>query len=181
MESSNSEVWPRSVRSNFSAISNRISNLFKDLKVRGMKNANAVEYYKRGYVGIRVEVGRPVLGASFKQAQQMTSLLAKEKVVFGEEYSTTFLMDKNGMFPEEILEERAGCIWFGFSVPISDVTRFLRILSDSSNDCGAVVSIGLISRLESDGSIPLEKIIIDSEFSLAPNAKANLDLPVTLV
>ena len=111
--------WPRSLRALFS------DPLWvqpeADTAGRGtemMKTNDITHHYKRGQVGLGIELGRPGTGTRFTEVEKVTESLAKLNVVFEPKNPVTVLIDQNtGRFNDP--EIRNGYRIFNCAVPPS--------------------------------------------------------------
>ncbi|MHB8926389.1 MAG: DUF362 domain-containing protein [Bacillota bacterium] len=132
---------------------------------------------RRGELGIAVEMGRPVLGTSLAQVEKVTTRLAPLGVRFEEKNPLTDLISRStGAFPEEIREVRMISVIIEFTVPAERLEAVVDALKDVAEQLDTVFSLGLISRFEPDGSLPVLPRLRSMGLAARPNAKINLGL-----
>jgi len=139
--------------------------------------------FKKGQVGVLVELGRPGVSASFGDAQKVVQALLKAGVEMEEKSPISALLEdkKQGSFPEELRGERVlSCIVEG-KVNIDELEKTLTALKTVSKEVDTVFSLGLVTRL-TDGFIsPIAPIIDKLGLEARPNAKINLGLGRPLI
>jgi hypothetical protein len=149
--------WPRVLRSLFS---NPIT-VFEETGVAGrgtdeVKTNDVTGRYGRGEVGFGLEMGRPGTGTTFRQVQQMTTVLANMGVHFEEKNPLTTLISNpgTGAIREDILDERVLTAIIEFKVPIERVGDVLETLKKTEEELDTVFSVDYISRPTEDGRLP---------------------------
>lgn len=143
-----------------------------------MKTNDITNRYKRGEAGFGIEIGRPDIGATFRDVQTVAMALVKINVTFEPGAPMTLLMTdvKKGIFPEDILDERIICAILEFTVPTPQLQKILEALEDVAGEIDTVFSVDLITRAEEDGSLPNIEIAKSLGYQVRPNAKATVGL-----
>ncbi len=149
--------WPRILRSLFS---NPIT-VFEETGVAGrgtdeVKSNDVTGRYGRGEVGFGLEMGRPGTGTTFRQVQQMTTVLANLGVHFEKRNPLTTLLSNpdTGTIREDILEERVLTAIIEFKVPMERVADVLETLKKTEKTLDTVFSVDYISRPDAEGRLP---------------------------
>ncbi len=108
----------------------------------------------------------------------MAMALAKFGVEFEAENPVSALMEdtKKGLFPAEILDEKVLSAILEFKIENRRLDHLLIAIKDIATRIDTVFSLGLINRVESDGSIPAELIAREAGFFPRPNMKTNVGL-----
>lgn len=172
------QPYPRSLRALFS--NPRIQHQGTKVPGRGteeMKTNDVTNRFKRGWVGLGLEFGRPSVSTSFRDVEKMSVALAEHDVFFEDKNPVTFLMDKKtGKMREEILDERVMSAIIECIFPISKLQPILLTIKEVSKRIDTVFSLDCICRAEPDGSYPVLKIL--SEVGIEPyiNGKQNVGL-----
>jgi Pyruvate/2-oxoacid:ferredoxin oxidoreductase delta subunit len=171
--------WPRTIRATF-------SNPLSEHKISGlggrgteeMKTNDVSGRYPWGIAGVGIEMGRPGIGATFKDIQVMSMGLARFGVEFEVDNPLTELMEdkKNGRFQEELLEEKILSAIMEFRVDISFLKTILLEIKYLSKQIDTVFSLNVITRVGEDGEIPSLCAIEGAGFSPRPNLKVNVGL-----
>lgn len=175
--------WPRIVRKYFS------DNQFKwpdEIRFttgygRGTeecKTNDRTGKFKRGQVGVVVELGRPNTGTYLYNAEKIIQVLLAAGAEMAEKSPMTAMVSdrKKGTLREEIKNERVlSCIVEG-KVKLEDLERALTLLKKVSNEIDTVFSLGLVTRMEDGFTSPLEPVLNKMNLQTRPNAKINLGL-----
>lgn len=148
-----------------------------------MKTNDVTHRYPRGVAGVALEMGRPGIGASFRDIQTVAMTLAGVGVEFEADNPVSALMAdrKTGVFREDILEEKVLSAILEFKIANERLEDVLLSIKDVAARIDTVFSLGLISRVESDGSIAVEPIARDAGFPPRPNMKTNVGIGRPLV
>jgi len=143
-----------------------------------MKTNDVTGRFKRGHLGIAVELGRPGLGASFIDIQKVTRACARHGVHFCPQNPITTLMTdlRTGDMNPEVLGERVLSGIVEFEVSLEDAPAVLDTLREVSKELSTVFSLDVISLVEPDGSVPMFLILEKAGFSPSPNGKNNTGL-----
>jgi NADPH-dependent glutamate synthase beta subunit-like oxidoreductase len=172
-------TWPRSVRS---AFSNPLV-VHKETRVPGrgteeVKTNEVTGQFKKGYVGVTAEMGRPGVGVRFRDVEKVAQALAKAQVVFAPNNPVTHLMtDKTtGKINNDILNEKVTSAMIETTSPIGNLPNVIKVLKEVASQIDSVFSLTISSRLDEDGTIPCVKILKDLGVPLYPNGKTNLGL-----
>jgi len=138
--------WPRVIRRVFSDP----TLIKKDTKVTGrgteeMKTNDVTGRFKAGQVGLGIELGRPSVGASFRDVEKMSSALAKAGIKLEEKNPLTKLIDPNtGEIDKSILDERVLSAILEFVVPLDGLEEVLKIILSTAEELETVFSLDLI-------------------------------------
>lgn len=143
-----------------------------------MKTNEVTNRYKHGEAGFGVEIGRPDVGATFRDVQTVAMALAGAGVTFEPGAPTTLLMEdpERGTIADEILDERIICAIIEFTIKTEKLAEILRVLDNVSKEIDTVFSIDLITRTEPDGRLPNLEIVAEEGYEVRPNAKATIGL-----
>ena len=133
---------------------------------------------KKGEVGIGIEVGRPCLGTSYVEVEKITKVLAEIGVEYEKDNPLTFLMKDpvKGTFLDEAKASKVVSAIIEFTIPLSKLEKVLAAIRKVSTEIDTVFSLETISRIEPDGTVPIEKELTRLGFKYRPNAKINLGL-----
>jgi hypothetical protein len=131
-----------------------------------------------GEAGIVVELGRPGVGAHFRDVEKIAMALAHLNPHFEPYNPVTQLMEdpKTGKMKEEVLDEKVLSAIIEIKTTLEMVPEYLSTLKDVQSMVDTVFSVGVASRCLSDGSIPHEKYVVDAGYTISPNGKTNLGL-----
>jgi hypothetical protein len=144
-----------------------------------MKSNDVTGRYKRGQVGIAIEVGRPGVGETIRNIEKIAAPFARLGVEFEPLNPLTSLMEdtKKAVFKEEVKNERVLSAIIEFLIEPSKLDDLMRALEESSASAtDTVFSVSMINRLDPDGAIPNMEALKKLGCQASPNAKVNLGL-----
>ncbi len=171
--------WPRSIRANFSdptvihpgtGISGRGTEEIKSNDVTGR--------IRRGEAGLVVEMGRPGIGAYFRDIERVAMALASLRPFFEPQNPVTQLMEdqETGKMKAEILGEKVLSAIIEMKIPLERIPEILQTLEKVQKEIDTVISVGVSSRCLPDGTIPHEQWVRRTGYLLSPNGKTNIGL-----
>jgi len=171
--------WPRSIRA---AFSNPLL-VHKETRVPGRgteeaKTNDVTGQFKKGFVGVTTEMGRPGLGARFYDVEKVAQALARAGVVFAPNNPVTYLMvdQKTGRLNPEIINEKVCSAMIESTTPLENLPKVIKELKGVAPEIETVFSLTISSRLDKDGTAPCEKILKDLEVPFYINGKTNVGL-----
>lgn len=170
--------WPRIVRRAFS--DPMVTHESTGVHGRGteeVKTNDVSGRIKHGEVGLVVEFGRPGIGTYFREVEEVTTALAKEKVTFEAGNPVTQLMTDitTGQIRKDLLDEKVLSCIVEVTVKLEDTAATLASLQQISKTVKTVISIGASTVCAEDGSDPLKDILLNEGFGIGW-AKVNLGL-----
>jgi NAD-dependent dihydropyrimidine dehydrogenase PreA subunit len=170
--------WPRTIRETFSNPNAPHPSGSRGRGTEEMKTNDVTGRYPEGMAGVALEMGRPGMGASFKDIQTVAMALAGIGVEFEADNPVSALMAdrKTGVFREEVLGEKVLSAILEFKIENERLKDVLVGIKDVAARIDTVFSLGLISRVEPDGSIPAEPIAREAGLFPRPNMKTNVGL-----
>jgi hypothetical protein len=171
--------WPRTVRKNFSDP----LKIHPETRIPGrgteeMKTNDVTGRYRRGTFGMAFELGRPGVGARFRDVQKVAKALAALGIVFEEKNPVTKLMvDRaTGAINPEVLGEKVLSAIVEFLLPAERLPEVLAVLDRVSREIDTVFSGDIIGRIGEDGSMPYVREIAGRGRFLSINGKSNVGL-----
>lgn len=170
--------WPRTIRETFSNPNARHPSGSRGRGTEEMKTNDVTGRYPSGMAGVALEMGRPGIGASFRDIQTVAMALARIGVEFEADNPVSALMAdrRTGVFREDVLGEKVLSAILEFKIGNERLKEVLLGIKDVAARIDTVFSLGLISRVESDGSISVEPIAREAGFLPRPNMKTNVGL-----
>jgi hypothetical protein len=143
-----------------------------------MKTNEVTHRFVEGEVGIAVEMGRPLLGASFRDVDRVTQAMAGIGVEFEARNPLTALMEdvSRGVLKKEILGERVLSTIVEFKVQEKRLEEVMLAIKEVAGKLDTVFSLGLIRVLPSGGPDPVIERVKRLGFEVRPNGKINLGL-----
>jgi len=147
-----------------------------------MKMNDVMGRFKRGRAGVAAEVGRPGVGARFRDVQTVTQALASVGVRFEPQNPLTDLMTdvQTGTLRGDILDEKVLSCIVEFNVALEDLARVLGKMREVAEQIDTVFAVDLISVVSEDGSIPTVPIAesLGLEPSIAGKTNVGLGRPL---
>ena len=176
----NELVWPRTIRNIFSDP----ITVFKETGVAGRgteesKTNDVTHRFKKGEVGFSIDVGRPNAGGvKLREVDKISREIAKLGVSFDSDNPLTYLMadTKTGKLKEDVLDEFVVSAIIEFKTPLNQCIEIVKTLEEISDRVNTVFSVGVISRVEENWSIPAQIVLQNAGFTLRPQGKTTLNL-----
>jgi NAD-dependent dihydropyrimidine dehydrogenase PreA subunit len=176
-------AWPRIVRKYFS------DNQFKwpdEMRFtlgtgRGTeecKTNDRTGKFRRGEVGVMVELGRPNTGTYLRNAETVIQALITVGAEMAEHSPMTALIGdaERGLLKEGLRDERVLSCIVEAKVRLEDLEKALSLLKEVSQRLDTVFSLGLVTRMEDGFVSPIEPILARMGLEARPNAKMNLGM-----
>jgi len=134
--------------------------------------------FRRGQVGVMIEVGRPGVSTSFRDVEKILQALIKADIEFEEKTPLTALIkDKGkGLLRDEIRDERVLSCIIEAKIGTEDLEKILPMIRKAAAEIDTVFSLGLVTRLEEGPRSPLDPLFAKLGIEPRPNAKINLGL-----
>lgn len=171
--------WPRSVRA---AFSNPLV-IHTETRVPGrgteeVKTTDVTGRFKRGYVGVTAEMGRPGVGVRFYDVEKVAQAMGNSGVEFADENPVTYLMaDKStGKLHDEVLNEKVCSAMIESITKVDNLVSVIQALKEAATQIESVFSLTISSKLEEDGSALCEPFLKQLHVPLRINGKVNVGL-----
>lgn len=175
--------WPRSVR----AIYSDPLNVHKETGLAGrgteeIKTNDVTGRFKRGMVGIAIELGRPGLGARLKELEKLSMVLTRFGASFEPKNPLTNLINPvTGELPAEIREEKVLSAIIEISVTENELLEALEVIRTTGETVDTVFCVDVACRAGIDECWPALDILSQAKTCFRPNAKINVGLGRPLV
>ena len=183
-ESPETGSWPRVLRREFSdpGVAHSTTKGF-GRGTEESKTNDVTGRVKKGRVGLAMEFGRPGISTRLGELEKMTTALAKAGVHFEEKNPVTFLLKDpaSGEMREDVKNERVLSAILEIELDMDQLPKMLSIVKEVASSIDTVFSLGLYTRLNDDGSIPVLPILERMGIPVRPNAKVNMGLGRPLV
>jgi len=173
------EPWPREVRG---ILSNPLIE-FKGSQVPGrgteeMKTNDVSGRFGPGEAGIGVELGRPGVGAYFRDVEAVAMALAPLGYEFAEENPVTHFMSdtKTGKLREDVLSEKAVSAIIEGKCKLENLAEVLDALKRVAKEIDTVFTVEIISKVPPKGEIPILPILQRLGYWYSINSKNNVGL-----
>jgi len=131
-----------------------------------------------GDAGIVVELGRPGVGATFRDVEAVAVALSPLEPEFEPLNPTTQLMEDTGTgkMKGEVLDEKVLSAIIEAKTRLERIPEYLATLQAVQKEIDTVFSVAVASRCLPDGSVPHQKWVEEAGYTLSPNGKTNLGL-----
>ena len=184
-----SNRYPRSIRAAFSDPGVQYpEELFPNLKQGGrgteeMKTNDVTGNFPHGEFGMTLEFGRPGVGTRLKEVEKVTTLLTSLGVQFEDSNALYFLLEdpEKGAIKQELIQEKVLSIIVEFAIPEAMLERVVTDLLEVLKTVDTVVSLGLVTRFEDDGSLLVIDRLENLGLQVRPNAKVNMGMGRPLI
>ncbi|MFX1588663.1 MAG: DUF362 domain-containing protein [Promethearchaeota archaeon] len=170
--------WPRIIRNLFSSVV--ATHKLTGMPGRGteeMKTNDITNRYKYGEIGFSIEIGRPGVGTLLKNIELLTTRLSRVGVIYEKESPVTaILIDEEGHINPELKEERVLSAIIEFKISENKLNKILKVIREVDEIIDTVFTVGVITRVAEDNSIPVINLLEKEGFNVQPNAKINIGL-----
>ncbi len=138
--------------------------------------------FARGEYGILFEFGRPGTGTRFTEVQKLTRALCRRKVrILDDNPVHALLEDSSGRIKAEFVNEKVLSVIVEIKVTEEQLETVVEEIIPLLDDVDTVVSVGLVTRFEDDGSLPVIEKLRALGVAMRPNAKINVGLGRPLI
>lgn len=143
-----------------------------------IKTNDVTGLVRKGKVGLAIEVGRPTVGTTLKDVETITKGLADHGIYLEKTNPLYFLLDKveKGTFQSWCLEEKVLSCIIEVVFDVKRLKEMLLFLSEVQNHIDTVFTLGLLTRLNDDGTIPVQSTLNELDIQVFPSAKVNLGM-----
>ena len=170
--------WPRVIRNPFSSVvaTHRLTGV-PGRGTEEMKTNDLTNRFEFDELGISIELGRPGVGTLLKNIEYFTLKLSEIGVEYEKDSPVTaLLIDEQGHVNEEVKNERVLSAIIEFKIPTESLPKILRVIEKADEELDTVFTVGIVSRVMADDSIPVIKILEEQGFDVKANAKINIGL-----
>ncbi len=171
-------AWPRMVRRTFS--DPQCPHESTGGGGRGteeIKTNDVTGRVKVGETGFCVELGRPSVGARFRDVERLTKALANKGIEFEVNNPVTYLMTnvETGEMRSDILDEKIMSCIVEFKANLEQVPTILKCVEEVATQVDTVVSVGVSTRYDSEANNLLEGVLKNEGYDFF-RGKTNLGL-----
>ncbi len=170
--------WPRTLRETFSnPLAEHKATGVAGRGTEGIKTNDFTNRYRRGFMGVFIELGRPALGTRFADVEAVVKQFKSRgySVVDDNPVAGLIADPLTGALKPEILHEKAISVLVEFILPQSAVAELETILNELAGDVETVFNVSIALRAGPDGASPIDNIFGPDTFRL-PNGKVNLGM-----
>jgi hypothetical protein len=175
------EDWPREIRG---ILSNPLIE-FKGSQVPGrgteeMKTNDVKGSFLPGEVGVGVELGRPGIGAYFRDVEIVAMALMGAGIGYAlaeENPVTHFMADKTtGKLRDDVLGEKATSAIIEGKCKLEMLPRALQALREAAEKVESVFTVEVITKVTPEGEVPTKAVLDELGIWYSINSKNNLGL-----
>jgi NAD-dependent dihydropyrimidine dehydrogenase PreA subunit len=139
--------------------------------------------FKRGHLGMLFEFGRPVTGTRFTEVEKITTAIRAMGIEILEDNPIFGLFEdpKTGKIKKEFRNEKILSAIVEILFEESRLAEVIDTIFPLFETLETVVSVGLVTRFEEDGSLPVIAKVKAKGLEVRPNAKINVGLGRPLI
>ncbi len=171
-------TWPRVLRETFSnPLAVHETTGITGRGTEGIKTNDSQNRYRRGDIGVFIELGRPVLGARFSDVERVVKMFKSHGYEVIQKNPIAALIDDpaSGTLRPEILNEKIISCVIEFVLPERAVGELMQIVQRLAGEVQSVFSLSVALRADERGNSPFGEIFGPDVFSF-PNAKVNIGM-----
>jgi ferredoxin len=168
--------WPRVLRETFSnPLAVHETTGITGRGTEGIKTNDSQNRYKRGEIGVFIEVGRPVLGGRFHDVERIVKKFQLRGYGVIHQNPIAALIDspKTGSLRPEILNEKFISCVIEFIMSDSAAGELMTMVQELSSEVDSVFSLSVGMRADEQGKSNFEKVFGPDIYCM-PDAKANI-------
>lgn len=168
--------WPRALRETFSnPLAVHETTRITGRGTEGIKTNDSQNRYKRGEMGVFIEVGRPVLGGRFYDVEKIVKAFkARGYGVIPQNPIAALIEDpKTGALKPEVLNEKVISCVIEFILPDTAAAEMMAIVQALSGEVESVFSVSIGLRADEQGRPRFDELFGPGVEHL-PNAKVNI-------
>jgi hypothetical protein len=168
--------WPRVLRGTFSnPLAVHETTGISGRGTEGIKTNDSQNRYKRGQIGVFIEVGRPVLGGRFYDVERIVKKFkASGYEVIPENPIAALINDpKTGALKPDILDEKVISCVIEFIMPDAAADELMTMVRRLSGEVESVFSLSVGLRADEQGKSRFEEVFGPDIYQF-PNLKANI-------
>ncbi len=176
--------YPRAIRMQFSDPGVQHPNL--KAWGRGTEEAKTNDVtgkFGKGEYGLLVEFGRPGTGTRLTEIEKITTMMCRMNIPILEDNPLYGLLEENmsGKFKEEYVNEKVLSAILELRINEEDLEETMKLLLPAFDKLETVVSVGLVSRFDENGKLPVKDKLEAMGVKVRPNAKINVGLGRPLI
>jgi len=175
------EGWPREVRG---ILSNPLIE-FKGSQVPGrgteeMKTNDVKGTFMPGEVGVGIELGRPGIGAYFRDVEVVAMALMGANIGYqlAEENPVTHFMSDTttGKLRDDVLNEKATSAIIEGKCKLEKLPQALQALQEAAKRVESVFTVEVITKVTPEGEVPIKPVLEEMGLFYSINTKNNLGI-----
>lgn len=130
-------------------------------------------------VAVAVEVGRPGVGAYFRDVEILTKAISKYEIEYEKNNPLTpYVIDKStGEIEPDILNEKVLSVIIEFGCNVDDLEDILAALKEVQYDVDTVFSVAVISKVDENNKSSVEDLLLKNGYQIrSASSKTNVGL-----
>lgn len=167
--------WPRELRETFSnPLATHKSTGVGGRGTEGIKTNDSQNRYKRGDLGVFIELGRPVLGARFADVERVVMKFKAHGYDVISHNPIASLVDnqETGALDPEILNEKIISCVVEFLLPDTAANELMAMAQELAGEVESVFNLSIALRADDEGRPRIDEFFSPDVFRL-PNGKVN--------
>jgi len=168
--------WPRVLRETFSnPLAKHETTGVTGRGTEGIKTNDSQDRYKRGEIGVFIELGRPVLGARFTDVERVVKKFRAHGYEVIRQNPISELIDdpKTGALRPEILDEKIISCVIELLIPNTAAGELMVMVRELAMEVESIFSLSVALRANEEGRSDFEELFGRDVFRL-PNGKVNI-------
>ena len=174
-----SKQYPRVIRAQFSDPGVQYPTLKQGGRgTEEMKTNDVTGRYRRGEFGMALEFGRPGTGTRISEIEKVLKVLLSMDVEIEQNNPVFLLLEdpKTGTVKPEMVNQKVLSAILEFKIRADQLEEVIETLRPVLDEVDTIVSWGLATRFEKDGTLPVRSRLEALGLPARPNAKINLGL-----
>lgn len=176
-------TMPRAVRKAFSDPFGKHENIEVKHMGRGTEEIKTNDVtgiiHTLDEAAVAIELGRPGVGARFRDMEKITKAVAKFDIVYEKNNPVTpYIIDKKtGEIEPEILNEKIMSGIVEFRAKINDLAEILKAVKSVEDKVETVFTVAVICKVDENNKPSAEDVIVNNGFNIrAASSKTNMGL-----
>jgi hypothetical protein len=171
--------WPRVVREIYSnpLSEHEVTGGVPGRGGEGIKTNDSRNRFGADEIGVFVELGRPVLGARFRDVEKAVTLFKSYGYDLLEDNAVLNLIDdpQTGTLNPEVLNEKVISCLLIFAIPRTAGSQLIEVIHELEGQVESCFNVSVVLKAEADGLSPFDEVFGSETFRL-PWVKINLGL-----
>lgn len=170
--------WPRSLRETFSnPLAIHESTGIMGRGTEGIKSNDSQNRYRRGEIGVFIELGRPVLGSRFTDVERVVKKFKSRgyDVIPNNPISALIADQNTGALRPEILDEKIISCVLEFVIPDSAAGDLMEMVDQLAREVDTVFGLSVALRADDRGRSNFRELFGPDVYCM-PNAKLNIGM-----
>ena len=176
-------TWPRLLREIYSdPLAKHEGTEVYGRGTEGIKTNDSQDFYRRGNMGVFVELGRPVLGTRFTDVERAVKTFKSHGFDVAPHNPVAALIDdpQTGTLKPDVLPEKVMSCLVEFLVPDDAAAELLEVVEELGREVQTVFNVCVAVRADEAGGTRLHELFGPAVFNL-PNVKVNIGMAQGIV